>query len=378
MVDWLSGLLRQPRAAQLLCVLLCLVPAGLPAEPPRPNAVGSAVEVAIPVSPTSSLLAFGAGGRLGYERRDLFGLPFIVGLNLGYRCFRPTAVNVEWFQTLPATILAGYRIAVSPRVALELRLATTYGLNTLRYAASSEELSAGAFRTESAFQPEASAGFVIGVPLSTAWELRLETDYRLILEPQLQFGALALRAGVQRLFADPTRAVQTQPTEREPVVEPLPRESPPRESPPRESPPRRPEPAPETVPAPSSGLTPTQVSFSLQVYFEPDSADITEPAGEQLDRLAADLEQYRTDRIRVIGHVAAVGDPALNLPLSRERALAVRAYLISVHGFDQETLSAEGRGGDEPIADNATPEGRALNRRVEIIVDVTEMRDGTQ
>jgi outer membrane protein OmpA-like peptidoglycan-associated protein len=121
----------------------------------------------------------------------------------------------------------------------------------------------------------------------------------------------------------------------------------------------------------SDRVTPQNVSIDLQLYFEPFSSEVTERAQGQLDWLAGYLEQYRANRIRIIGHVAAVGDPALNKPLSEERALEVRRYLVEVHAFSPDALVAEGRGGDEPIADNSTPDGRALNRRVEIVVELS-------
>ena len=61
------------------------------------------------------------------------------------------------------------------------------------------------------------------------------------------------------------------------------------------------------------------------------------------------------------------GDARQNARLSEDRALAVRTYLVE-KGVDPERITAVGRGEEEPVASNDTPEGRANNRRVEILV----------
>jgi len=67
----------------------------------------------------------------------------------------------------------------------------------------------------------------------------------------------------------------------------------------------------------------------------------------------------------VEGHTDNVGDDASNFTLSQKRSEAVREYVIS-KGIDESRISARGYGETKPIADNKTPEGRALNRRVEV------------
>ena len=69
-------------------------------------------------------------------------------------------------------------------------------------------------------------------------------------------------------------------------------------------------------------------------------------------------------RLQIGGYTDSSGDPAVNIRLSEKRAQAVRSYLIQ-HGVPADTLSAEGFGDAHPIADNATREGRAANRRIE-------------
>ena len=84
-----------------------------------------------------------------------------------------------------------------------------------------------------------------------------------------------------------------------------------------------------------------------------------------LDKLAQGLDA--TVQVQVIGHTDSSGSDAVNNPLSLDRAEAVRDYL-SRHGVPAARIQVEGRGEREPVADNATPDGRAQNRRVEIFL----------
>jgi outer membrane protein OmpA-like peptidoglycan-associated protein len=86
-----------------------------------------------------------------------------------------------------------------------------------------------------------------------------------------------------------------------------------------------------------------------------------------LDRFATTLNQNAVTTVRIIGHTDNVGSDATNNPLSVNRAAATRDYLVS-RGVVSKRISIDGRGEQEPIADNATPAGRAKNRRVEIFV----------
>ena len=86
-----------------------------------------------------------------------------------------------------------------------------------------------------------------------------------------------------------------------------------------------------------------------------------------LDQAAAIMLSSPTARFEVAGHTDSGGQPSFNLRLSQQRADAVRDYLVLV-GVPADRVAAVGYGEDFPVARNATPEGRALNRRVEIVV----------
>lgn len=86
-----------------------------------------------------------------------------------------------------------------------------------------------------------------------------------------------------------------------------------------------------------------------------------------LDRFATTLNQNPVTTVKIIGHTDSAGSDAVNGPLSVNRAGATRDYLVA-RGVAINRISIDGRGSHEPVADNGTPAGRAMNRRVEIFV----------
>lgn len=106
------------------------------------------------------------------------------------------------------------------------------------------------------------------------------------------------------------------------------------------------------------------------VLFATGKAELQPAAIERLDKLSAFLQRH-TDRTLVIeGHTDSQGSDDNNLLLSERRAEAVKVYLI-LQSIDASRLAAVGRGKALPVADNASAEGRQLNRRVEIIIGNT-------
>ena len=104
------------------------------------------------------------------------------------------------------------------------------------------------------------------------------------------------------------------------------------------------------------------------VQFVTGSANLTAVAKKELDKAARILnEQYPQLKVEIGGNTDNTGKPDANMKLSQKRADAVKAYLIKKK-VDESRLTAVGFGQDQPIADNATKEGRAKNRRVEFKV----------
>lgn len=128
-------------------------------------------------------------------------------------------------------------------------------------------------------------------------------------------------------------------------------------------------PAPAPAPVPEAAPVPTseKVSYSADAFFDFDKA-ILKPAGKaSLDELSGKLGGMNLEVIIAVGHTDSVGTDAYNQKLSIRRAEAVKAYLKG-KGIEETRIYTEGKGESQPKADNATAEGRAQNRRVEIEV----------
>ena len=112
-------------------------------------------------------------------------------------------------------------------------------------------------------------------------------------------------------------------------------------------------------------VTDTQIEITQQINFETGSATITGAISfEILDEVSTILIRNPDMALRIEGHTDSQGSASYNLRLSQDRADSVRAYLIG-QGVDPGRLEAVGFGEETPIADNATEDGRAANRRVE-------------
>lgn len=109
------------------------------------------------------------------------------------------------------------------------------------------------------------------------------------------------------------------------------------------------------------------VTLSQEVLFDPGSAHVKPEARSELRKLADNLIANPDSTIDIIGHTDNVGPAAENQRLSKQRAEEVRAILVDF-GVSPGRLRAYGRGEDEPVASNLTPEGRARNNRVEIVI----------
>jgi outer membrane protein OmpA-like peptidoglycan-associated protein len=109
------------------------------------------------------------------------------------------------------------------------------------------------------------------------------------------------------------------------------------------------------------------VNMPQDLLFAVDSAAVRPDLRSDLNAVAASLLKYPNSRIEVIGHTDNTGSAAYNQDLSQRRAVAVTEVLRGA-GVPGSRLAAIGRGEDAPIASNLTPEGRAQNRRVEIII----------
>jgi len=90
-----------------------------------------------------------------------------------------------------------------------------------------------------------------------------------------------------------------------------------------------------------------------------------------LGSVARVLSKYRDTNLQVYGHTDSTGDASYNYNLSNRRASSVNNYLAN-QGVDQSRIVAQGMGADQPIANNDTATGRAMNRRVELQIFAVE------
>lgn len=103
------------------------------------------------------------------------------------------------------------------------------------------------------------------------------------------------------------------------------------------------------------------------ILFDVGQATIRDSSAAQLAEVGALLKADPALALEVIGHTDNTGTAAANLTLSRQRAEAVKNWLVKTHAIDAARLTTSGRGDTVPVADNATDAGRAQNRRVELV-----------
>jgi outer membrane protein OmpA-like peptidoglycan-associated protein len=114
------------------------------------------------------------------------------------------------------------------------------------------------------------------------------------------------------------------------------------------------------------------LTLSGSILFQTGKSTLLPMARARLAAVARALKEDKRS-IAVVGHTDSRGSDEANMKLSQSRAEAVRSYLTT-QGIDPGRVAAQGAGETQPIADNATPEGQANNRRVEIILE--SPRDG--
>lgn len=103
------------------------------------------------------------------------------------------------------------------------------------------------------------------------------------------------------------------------------------------------------------------------ILFDTGKATIRPESASDLATVAQVLAADPALRLEIQGHTDNVGARAANLRLSQDRAAAVQAYLVQTHGVATARLTSSGFGDTRPVADNETEQGRAQNRRVELV-----------
>ena len=129
--------------------------------------------------------------------------------------------------------------------------------------------------------------------------------------------------------------------------------------------------APPPPPQPTAEETQKISTSQRAINFRTGGAELTPSSYDALNEIAELLKQYPHIRYEIQGHTDSQGADMYNLLLSAERAAAVKSY-IAARGAPEASLIAIGYGKNMPIANNATVEGRALNRRVEFVQIISD------
>ena len=123
----------------------------------------------------------------------------------------------------------------------------------------------------------------------------------------------------------------------------------------------------------AAGVSVTRVGDSIvlnmpsNITFDSDQADVKPACYDTLNSVALVFQEYDQSFIDVVGHTDSDGSDDHNEDLSRRRAASVARYLTAQQ-LNPNRFSVEGRGEQEPIASNASAQGKAQNRRVEITI----------
>ncbi len=114
--------------------------------------------------------------------------------------------------------------------------------------------------------------------------------------------------------------------------------------------------------------TPLPHTFAFDnLNFETGTAKVTPDSTKTIDGLATMLQAYPSARVRLEGHTDSVGDPAANQALSKERAEAIE-QMLTARGISSDRIETTGKSEEAPVAKNGSQEGRARNRRVDIVL----------
>ena len=109
------------------------------------------------------------------------------------------------------------------------------------------------------------------------------------------------------------------------------------------------------------------VTLPQDILFATDSVAVRADLRRDLQTLAGNLRAYPKSTLSIVGHTDNVGDAGYNSDLSNRRAFSVESVLLAA-GTSRSRIQAWGRGEEAPLATNLTAEGRAQNRRVEVVI----------
>ena len=119
--------------------------------------------------------------------------------------------------------------------------------------------------------------------------------------------------------------------------------------------------------AAAPSVTQSKITLQADTLYDFDKATLKPEGQATLDKIAKDLSKIKLEVIIAVGNTDSVGTDAYNMALGQRRAQSVKAYLVS-KGVDGSRVYTESKGKSNPVASNATAEGRSKNRRTDIEV----------
>jgi OOP family OmpA-OmpF porin len=108
--------------------------------------------------------------------------------------------------------------------------------------------------------------------------------------------------------------------------------------------------------------------MNLELNFDFDKSSIRPDDEAKLQQAVDFVKKYPGSKVRIEGHADSIGTEEYNQAISERRAEAVKSYLLKEGACEQANVSAVGYGETKPIESNKTKEGRAKNRRVEVLI----------
>ena len=121
------------------------------------------------------------------------------------------------------------------------------------------------------------------------------------------------------------------------------------------------------APKAAAGVSQSKITLQADTLYDFDKATLKPEGKATLDKIAKDLSKIKLEVIIAVGNTDSIGTDAYNMALGQRRAQSVKAYLVS-KGVDGSRIYTESKGKSNPVASNATAEGRAKNRRTDIEV----------
>ena len=116
-----------------------------------------------------------------------------------------------------------------------------------------------------------------------------------------------------------------------------------------------------------AGVSQSKITLQADTLYDFDKATLKPEGMATLDKIAKDLSKIKLEVIIAVGNTDSIGTDAYNMALGQRRAQSVKAYLVT-KGVDGSRIYTESKGKSNPVASNATAEGRAKNRRTDIEV----------